>query len=410
MQERPTKRRRVEPDAIPEANRIVDNIGTQSSPTAAPTETRRKTHNEQDQRALQSQSSSDSSSTADTSSDSDSTSDSDSSSDSDSDESSDSSSNSSSDSSSVSNTSSYSRSDSSSDSSSVSNTSSDSNSAPEAEPVHYVPPGEGKNRTRHKNQKRRERMRQQHQGITQDLSTPKTENQVQLPPGGGALDICAAEPKETEPAPQKSHLELIAERMLARTTVGYRKRRRRAAIAPINAGKRSVSAPEPKPRVPPPSMRPQDEIPSDLTISSTDCAAWYDQQFENDGEQEDFDEYQEYNDASTLAYIEMQRQVRQQLARDEESDDTVVVDETPNDELRAQLPMSFGKATNTEQEWEQVPPPAPASAIVLAPKNRESDSLDYGPPELTPAKPTQLAANVISRLRAVRGNIMRSVT
>lgn len=214
----------------------------------------------------------------------------------------------------------------------------------------WVPPGQGKARTRRKNQKRREKLRTQQKAQTQDslISSEYAASTAQLPPGGGALDITpasAASIPSTNPS-----LESIAKRMLTRTTVGHRRRRSRqpapavgtgfvkASELPVSANKESE-----KIRVPPPSQVPPDEVPEGLTISSTDCEAWYNDQW-NENYDGDYDEV-------TQAYLSMQYQIQKQVAeekrREEDfttTDQEVSVDGTSSS-LRDALPMSFGRPT-----------------------------------------------------------------
>ena len=221
-------------------------------------------------------------------------------------------------------------------------------------PSVWVPPGQGKDRTRHKNQKRRERRKAarntqfalDHQG---SMSCPRPATNVRvdaaphLPPGGGSLDI-------TSSTPETSPLESIAQRMLERTTVGHRKRRKRnqeLALPSIHTPA-FVSAsdvlkahqPEDPPKLMPiPSKLAPEELPANVSVTSTDCEQWYYEQPYYENEEDD--------DASTQAYYDMQRQVRASLEQEKQQEDVQdsVLDEE-HDPLRDSLPRSFGRSSD----------------------------------------------------------------
>ena len=221
-------------------------------------------------------------------------------------------------------------------------------------PSVWVPPGQGKDRTRHKNQKRRERRKaarntqfaHDHQG---SMSCPRPATDVRvdaaphLPPGGGSLDI-------TSSTPETSPLESIAQRMLERTTVGHRKRRKRnqeLALPSIHTPA-FVSAsdvlkahqPEDPPKLMPiPSKLAPEELPANVSVTSTDCEQWYYEQPYYQNEEDD--------DASTQAYYDMQRQVRASLEQEKQQEDVQdsVLDEE-HDPLRESLPRSFGRSSD----------------------------------------------------------------
>lgn len=221
-------------------------------------------------------------------------------------------------------------------------------------PSVWVPPGQGKDRTRHKNQKRRERRKAarntqfalDHQG---SMSCPRPATDVHvdaaphLPPGGGSLDI-------TSSTPETSPLESIAQRMLERTTVGHRKRRKRnqeLALPSIHTPA-FVSAsdvlkahqPEDPPKLMPiPSKLAPEELPANVSVTSTDCEQWYYEQPYYQNEEDD--------DASTQAYYDMQRQVRASLEQEKQQEDVQdsVLDEE-HDPLRESLPRSFGRSSD----------------------------------------------------------------
>ena len=221
-------------------------------------------------------------------------------------------------------------------------------------PSVWVPPGQGKDRTRHKNQKRRERRKAarntqfalDHQG---SMSCPRPATDVRvdaaphLPPGGGSLDI-------TSSTPETSPLESIAQRMLERTTVGHRKRRKRnqeLALPSIHTPA-FVSAsdvlkahqPEDPPKLMPiPSKLAPEELPANVSVTSTDCEQWYYEQPYYENEEDD--------DASTQAYYDMQRQVRASLEQEKQQEDVQdsVLDEE-HDPLRDSLPRSFGRSSD----------------------------------------------------------------
>ena len=218
----------------------------------------------------------------------------------------------------------------------------------------WVPPGQGKDRTRHKNQKRRERRKAarntqfalDHQG-SKSCPRPATDVRVDaaphLPPGGGSLDI-------TSSTPETSPLESIAQRMLERTTVGHRKRRKRnqeLALPSIHTPA-FVSAsdvlkahqPEDPPKLMPiPSKLAPEELPANVSVTSTDCEQWYYEQPYYQNEEDD--------DASTQAYYDMQRQVRASLEQEKQQEDVQdsVLDEE-HDPLRESLPRSFGRSSD----------------------------------------------------------------
>ena len=220
-------------------------------------------------------------------------------------------------------------------------------------PSVWVPPGQGKDRTRHKNQKRRERRKAarntqfalDHQG-SKSCPRPATDVRVDaaphLPPGGGSLDI-------TSSTPETSPLESIAQRMLERTTVGHRKRRKRnqeLALPSIHTPA-FVSAsdvlkahqPEDPPKLMPiPSKLAPEELPANVSVTSTDCEQWYYEQPYYQNEEDD--------DASTQAYYDMQRQVRASLEQEKQQEDVQdsVLDEE-HDPLRESLPRSFGRSS-----------------------------------------------------------------
>ena len=221
-------------------------------------------------------------------------------------------------------------------------------------PSVWVPPGQGKDRTRHKNQKRRERRKAarntqfalDHQG---SMSCPRPATNVRvdaaphLPPGGGSLDI-------TSSTPETSPLESIAQRMLERTTVGHRKRRKRnqeLALPSIHTPA-FVSAsdvlkahqPEDPPKLMPiPSKLAPEELPANVSVTSTDCEQWYYEHPCYENEEDD--------DASTQAYYDMQRQVRASLEQEKQQEDVQdsVLDEE-HDPLRDSLPRSFGRSSD----------------------------------------------------------------
>lgn len=221
-------------------------------------------------------------------------------------------------------------------------------------PSVWVPPGQGKDRTRHKNQKRRERRKAarntqfalDHQG---SMSCPRPATNVRvdaaphLPPGGGSLDI-------TSSTPETSPLESIAQRMLERTTVGHRKRRKRnqeLALPSIHTPA-FVSAsdvlkahqPEDPPKLMPiPSKLAPEELPANVSVTSTDCEQWYYEQPYYENEEDD--------DASMQAYYDMQRQVRASLEQEKQQEDVQdsMLDEE-HDPLRDSLPRSFGRSSD----------------------------------------------------------------
>ena len=142
--------------------------------------------------------------------------------------------------------------------------------------------------------------------------------------------------------------------MLARTTVGYRNRRSRQPVPAVDTGFVKASelpisiTEEPKKiRVPPPSLVPPDQVPKGLTISSTDCEAWYNDQW-NQYYDEDYDE-------ATQAYLSMQYEIQKEVAEEKRrEEDFVTTDqETGMDDasisLRDALPVSFGRPFITAQ-------------------------------------------------------------
>ena len=95
-------------------------------------------------------------------------------------------------------------------------------------------------------------------------------------------------------------------------------------------------------RLPIPSQLAPDELPANMTVSSTDCEQWYDEQC---AEQAD--------DDGTAAYLAMQRTVRAALdeeKRQEAGGPAEGLAEADGgadgeaDGLRARLPVSFGRA------------------------------------------------------------------
>ena len=221
-------------------------------------------------------------------------------------------------------------------------------------PSIWVPPGQGKDRTRHKNQKRRERRKAarnaqfalDHQG---SMSCPRPSTNVRvdapahLPPGGGSLDI-------TSSTPEKSPLESIAQRMLERTTVGHRKRRKRnqelalpsihtPAFVSASDVLKAHQQEDPPKLMPIPSKLAPEELPANVSVTSTDCEKWYDEQ--------PFYEEEDDDDASTQAYYDMQRQVRASLEQEKQQEDIQdsVLDEE-HDPLRESLPRSFGRISD----------------------------------------------------------------
>ena len=221
-------------------------------------------------------------------------------------------------------------------------------------PSVWVPPGQGKDRTRHKNQKRRERRKAarntqfalDHQG---SMSCPRPATDVRvdaaphLPPGGGSLDI-------TSSTPETSPLESIAQRMLERTTVGHRKRRKRnqelalpsihtPAFVSASDVLKAHQQEDPPKLMPIPSKLAPEELPANVSVTSTDCEQWYYEQPYYQNEEDD--------DASTQAYYDMQRQVRASLEQEKQQEDVQdsVLDEE-HDPLRDSLPRSFGRSSD----------------------------------------------------------------
>ena len=137
--------------------------------------------------------------------------------------------------------------------------------------------------------------------------------------------------------------------MLERTTVGHRKRRKRnqeLALPSIHTPA-FVSAsdvlkahqPEDPPKLMPiPSKLAPEELPANVSVTSTDCEQWYYEQPYYQNEEDD--------DASTQAYYDMQRQVRASLEQEKQQEDVQdsVLDEE-HDPLRESLPRSFGRSS-----------------------------------------------------------------
>ena len=138
--------------------------------------------------------------------------------------------------------------------------------------------------------------------------------------------------------------------MLERTTVGHRKRRKRnqeLALPSIHTPA-FVSAsdvlkahqPEDPPKLMPiPSKLAPEELPANVSVTSTDCEQWYYEQPCYENEEDD--------DASTQAYYDMQRQVRASLEQEKQQEDVQdsVLDEE-HDPLRDSLPRSFGRSSD----------------------------------------------------------------
>ena len=134
------------------------------------------------------------------------------------------------------------------------------------------------------------------------------------------------------------------------TTVGHRKRRKRnqeLALPSIHTPA-FVSAsdvlkahqPEDPPKLMPiPSKLAPEELPANVSVTSTDCEQWYYEQPYYQNEEDD--------DASTQAYYDMQRQVRASLEQEKQQEDVQdsVLDEE-HDPLRESLPRSFGRSSD----------------------------------------------------------------
>ncbi|WFD45348.1 hypothetical protein MPSI1_004030 [Malassezia psittaci] len=285
-------------------------------------------------------------------------------------------------------------------------------------PMH-VPPGQGKARTRRKNQKRREKQRSA--AYVEDVpydSAPLLDKNpscgIDLPPGGGNLDLLTSQSATSPASASNTSLENIAERMLARTTVGHRQRRKQSAhIAPIHASsplaQSSTAATSHLTRVPPPSMRPASEIPEGLTISSTDCQAWYEQQWsaaQDDYTNQAYEQHADIHDADTQEYLAMQRQVRLALAQEKQAELAQVQLDNQQDEhsLRSALPIAFGRPNSNSESYIQqddsLHSVSDQSAVehILSPSSTQSErtitnpsittttqnpptELDYGMPE-----------------------------
>lgn len=308
-------------------------------------------------------------------------------------------------------------SDSSSSSSSVSTASSAPSTAPTTfESTQWVPPGQGKASTKRKNLRRRERQRQQAAetgapvGMVAEASALRPTGA--LPPGDGELDILASTggavpDSETKPA-AATPLENIAQRMLAHTTVGYRRRRNRQAAAPVSSMPLAEPGPTQHPeravgqalqrqfmRTPPPSMRPREEIPEGISISSTDCAAWYEQQWQDEWDAQDY----EAEDPATCMYLEMQRQVRTALAEEKRAEELAEAaapqgqnrldEDAAEAALRAALPREFGSTrvkASLDADQPDTAVDAPPMHATELPVAEEQMDLDYGPPEEAPAR------------------------
>ncbi|WFD01244.1 non-specific serine/threonine protein kinase [Malassezia yamatoensis] len=232
----------------------------------------------------------------------------------------------------------------------------------------HVPPGQGKARTRRKNQKRRDKQRsaahvEDGQSVPASLLDNDRSSVIDLPPGGGNLDLLASRSTTSPASASNTSLENIAERMLARTTVGHRQRRKQSAhIAPIHTSsplaQSSTAAIPHLSRVPPPSMRPSSEIPAGLTISSTDCQAWYEQQWsaaQDDYTNQAYERHTDTHDAQTQEYLAIQRQVRLALAQEKQAELAQVQLDNEQDEqsLRAALPMAFGSSNPSSESYSQ---------------------------------------------------------
>lgn len=277
------------------------------------------------------------------------------------------------------------------------------------EPI-YVPPGQGKERTRRKNQRRRERQRLL--AGSDEHAAPCLAPDTSLPPGGGTLDLLpaarppppASPPAEpAQPEPADPALEQIAARMLAHTTVGHRKRRtqRRAAPLPQPAAQVAELTPANLRRVPPPSLRPPEEIPEGMTISRIDCKAWYDEQWDAaDAE-------------ATRAYTEMQHNVKHALEEEKRAEEgpLTLPAEPTDDPLRAALPQAFGRGpalSDADLVYEIELPPNEhddAQKTSYAAPETAAPPLDYGPPE--PVRAPE-HASVLGRLRALHASVFGS--
>lgn len=171
-------------------------------------------------------------------------------------------------------------------------------------------------------------------------------------------------------------------------------------------------------------MRPASEIPKGMTVISTDCQAWYDEQWAME------------EDAAAQEYSEMQRMTRRALEQEKQAervDAHIDADDSEN-ALRAALPVAFGRRNQGAMSTADVtyepepiedaprevhveaapaPPPdpapsgdldAPAPATSAAPRDADgpSVSLDYGPPE-----PVQAPAHdsVLHRLRSLQAAV-----
>lgn len=223
------------------------------------------------------------------------------------------------------------------------------------------------------------------------ISNENSKASTQLPPGGGLLDITPA--SATIVPPTDASLESIAKRMLSRTTVGHRKRRARQSASTTAAGlvKASelpvsdVEEPE-KRRVPPPSQIPVEEIPSGMTISSIDCEAWYNDQWD--------DYYDEEFDPMTQAYLSMQREIQKGIAEEKqkEEDFTMTEQEAGMEEaspLRDALPMSFGRP----------------SAVAPPSKGEEKEHVTE---KIAPVTSGNLSSSIVNRFKAIRSTIYGS--
>ena len=168
-----------------------------------------------------------------------------------------------------------------------------------------------------------------------------------LPPGGGSLDI-------TSSTPETSPLESIAQRMLERTTVGHRKRRKRnqelalpsihtPAFVSASDVLKAHQQEDPPKLMPIPSKLAPEELPANVSVTSTDCEKWYNEQ--------PFYEEEDDDDASTQAYYDMQRQVRASLEQEKQQEDIQdsVLDEE-HDPLRESLPRSFGRISDRRHD------------------------------------------------------------
>lgn len=138
-----------------------------------------------------------------------------------------------------------------------------------------------------------------------------------------------------------------------------------------------------------------------MTVSSTDCKAWYNAQWD-EGESAETDE-------ATQAYSGMQRQVRhaleQEKRREAEADESMAVGDDTLDPLRAALPLSFGRPAEqaVDQDLQrQTMPISPASDEAPA-------ELDYGVPEPLPPPPASTPnGSVLRRLRSLQAAVFGS--